>query len=73
MQELKESIAKLEWRVDGHEGEIKVLKDTSKELTKTLNDITQTLKQIKWIAVGAGAMFFADQFGISALFKLLAI
>lgn len=73
MQELKETVAKLEWRVDGHEAEIGGLKDTSRELTKTLNTITLTLKQIKWIAIGAGAMFFADQLGLSSMLKLFAL
>lgn len=55
MDQYKETVTKLEWRVDGHDNEITILKQTSGELKTTLETIIMTLKQIKWIAIGAGA------------------
>tara|TARA_Y100000015_G_C2316992_1_gene54820 strand:+ start:165 stop:380 length:216 start_codon:yes stop_codon:yes gene_type:complete len=71
MEQIKESVTKLEWRVDSHEEEIKLLKDTSAELRITLDAITLNLRQIKWIAIGAGAAVFANQFGLTAILKFL--
>ncbi len=71
MEQLKESVTKLTWRVDGHESEIQTLKDTSTELKTTLDAITRNLQQIKYIAVGGGLVVFADQVGLTAILRLL--
>jgi len=71
MEQLKESVTKLKWRVDGHETEIQTLKDTSSELKTTLDAITRNLQQIKYIAVGGGLVVFADQVGLTAILRLL--
>lgn len=71
MEQLKESVTKLTWRVDGHESEIQTLKDTSTELKTTLDAITKNLQQIKYIAVGGGLVVFADQVGLTAILRLL--
>jgi chromosome segregation ATPase len=71
MEQLKESVTKLTWRVDGHESEIQTLKDTSTELKVTLDAITRNLQQIKYIAVGGGLVVFADQVGLTAILRLL--
>ena len=73
MEQLKERVTKLEWHVEGLDEDIKDLSDTSLELKTTLTDITMTLKQIKWIALGAGVVLFADQFGVMSALKFLAI
>jgi len=73
MEQLKESVTKLEWRVDGHEGEIALLKETSSDLKKTLDLIILTLKQIKWIAIGAAGVVFADNLGLMGMLKLAAL
>jgi len=73
MEQLKESVTKLEWRVDGHEGEIALLKETSSELKTTLDLIILTLKQIKWIAIGAAIALFADKLGLMGVLKLAAL
>jgi len=73
MEQYNERLTKIEWRVDGHENEISILKQTSTDLKTTLEIITMTLKQIKWIAVGAGAVVFADQLGIMGALKLAAL
>jgi hypothetical protein len=71
--ELERRVVKLEYITEGHGEELSELKDTSEELRRTLGGIQATLSQIKWIAVGAGVMYFADQFGIASLFKILAV
>jgi len=73
MEQLKEDVTKLKWRVDGHENEISILKSTSSELKTTLDLITLTLKQIKWIAIGAAGVVFADNLGIMGMLKLAAL
>jgi len=73
MEQLKDSVTKLEWRVDGHDTEIGMLKDTSSELKMTLNGITKNLQQIKWIAIGGGLFLCADQMGITTALKLMGV
>jgi hypothetical protein len=73
MDPSKEAITKLEWRVDGHESEINLLKQTSGELKTTLDSIIKLLSQIKWIAVGAGGVVFADQIGLMGMLKLATL
>jgi len=71
--ELKAIVSKLEWRVDGHDEELDLLRDESRELKAILNTITNTLKQIKWIAVGGALVFFSEQIGITGMLKLAAL
>jgi len=71
MEQLKENVTKLTWRVDSHDIEISELKDTSSELKTTLDAITKNLQQIKWIAIGGGLFLFADQVGLTAVLRLL--
>jgi len=73
MDPSKEAFTKLEWRVDSHETDINMLKQTSVELKTTLDSIIELLRQIKWIAVGAGGVVFADQIGLMGILKLAAI
>jgi len=73
METKQESITKLEWRVDSHDVEIALLKQTSSELKTALEVITMTLKQIKWIAIGGAAVYCADQIGIMGILKLAAL
>jgi hypothetical protein len=73
MDSSQESIKKLEWRVDAHDDEINLLKQTSSELKQTLDSIIELLRQIKWIAVGAGGVVFADQIGLMGMLKLAAL
>jgi len=73
MEQLKEEVTKLTWRVDSHDSEITILKQTSGELKLTLDSIIELLRQIKWIAVGAGGVVFADQIGLMGILKLAAL
>lgn len=71
--DLERRVVKLEYITEGHGEELSELKDTSEELRRTLTGIQATLSQIKWIAVGAGVMYFAESFGLTALFKILTV
>jgi len=73
MDPSKEALTKLEWRVDGHDLDIKQLKQTASEFKTTLDSIIELLRQIKWIAVGAGGVVFADQIGLMGMLKLAAL
>jgi uncharacterized coiled-coil protein SlyX len=71
--DLETRLVKLEYITEGHSEELTELKDTSAELRSSLQGIQQTLAQIRWIAIGAGLMYFADQMGISSVLKVLAL
>ena len=73
MNEHNERVTKLEWRADSHDNEITSLKQTSVELKVTLCSIIELLRQIKWIAVGAGGVVFADQIGLMGILKLATL
>ena len=73
MDNIKEFVTELKWRVDGHENEIAILKESSSDLKKTLDLIILTLKQIKWLAIGAAAVIFADKLGFMGMLKLAAL
>ena len=69
----KEVVNKLTWRVDGHDNEIALLKETSQDFKKTLDLITLTLKQIKWLAMGGCAVYFSTEIGLMGVLKLAAL
>lgn len=71
MQELESRISKAEWTLELHENELNELKDTSDEMRQSLRAIQATLSQIKWVAIGVGLSYFAQQFGLSEFLKLL--
>lgn len=71
MQEIESRLSKAEWTLELHENELNELKDTSDEMRQSLRAIQATLSQIKWVAIGVGLSYFAQQFGLSQLFTLL--
>ena len=73
MEQFKEVVTKLEWRVDGHENEIALLKEASQDFKRTLDLITLTLKQIKWLAMGGCAVYFSTEIGLMGVLKLAAL
>jgi hypothetical protein len=68
---LETRVNKVEWTIERHQENIRTLFDTSEELRVSLTGIHQTLVQIKWFALGMSCLYMADQFGLSAIFKLL--
>tara|TARA_Y100000994_G_scaffold156697_1_gene128361 strand:+ start:4472 stop:4693 length:222 start_codon:yes stop_codon:yes gene_type:complete len=73
MDELKQQVERLEWRVDLHEEQLTTLKDNATELKTQLDAINRSLLQIKWFVVGGGLVFFADTMGLTALVKMVGI
>ncbi len=73
MDELKQQVERLEWRVDLHEEQLKALQDSATELKEQLDCINKSLLQIKWFVVGGGLVLFADTMGLTTLFKLVGI
>lgn len=72
-QSNKEAITKLEWRVDGHDIALKEHNKGIDDLTTAVSEIALMHKQTKWMAMGAAVVYFADQFGLTAALKFLAI
>ena len=71
--EIEQRVAKLEWIVDGHAEEIKEIRDTSEATREALVQIQKNLSQIKYIAVGAGLMFFLREIGLMDLIKIFTL
>lgn len=71
--DIETRINKAEWTLERHDESINELRGVSKELKSSLYSIHQTLVQIKWFAVGAAAIVFFNQFGLSTVFKLIGI
>jgi hypothetical protein len=73
MHELEVRVVKLEATQEFHDRELKELKNTGAKMESSLVDIKDTLKQVKWVAVGALlVIIFGDEKGIGAgLWKLL--
>ena len=73
MHELEVRVVKLEATQEFHDRELKELKSTGAKMESSLDDIKDTLKQVKWVAVGALLVIvFGDEKGIGAgLWKLL--
>lgn len=73
MQELENRVSKVEWTLEHHAEALEGLQDSTADFRKSLHAIEATLSQIKWFAIGASALYFADQFGITQAFKLLGL
>lgn len=64
-QDHENRIVKLEMTSDFHEKEISALKQMDVNMQKSLTEIRDILKQVKWVAVGALAMFIAEKTGLA--------
>lgn len=71
--DIETRLNKTEWVIEQHDNSINELRGVSRELKKSLYSIHQTLVQIKWFAVGAAVIVFANQMGIGSLFRLIGI
>jgi len=66
-------VERLELRVDYHEREIQELREDHHKLRTALTEISDSLKQIKWIAVGAIFYSVATESGLLAALKMLVM
>ena len=73
MDDIQRTLDKVIWRVDTHEGAIRDLRQNANELRERLDDISSTLLQIKFISIGIGLVYFAEQLGFADILKTLAL
>lgn len=66
---IDQRVLKLELIVDGHQEDLRELRDASKMLKTSLEAIEATLQQIKWLAVGGAIMLVANEVGIVKVIK----
>lgn len=73
MDDLKQLIDRLEWRVDSHEEQLKVLQQNAVALKDQLDAINKSLLQIKWFVVGGVICFLSEQLGLLNILKLIGV
>jgi hypothetical protein len=71
MENIEHRVVKLEFKADLHSQLIETLQSNSKDLKHSLQAIEKTLLQIKWLAIGAGVVLTANEFGIIKAFKIV--
>lgn len=69
----KEAITKLEWRVDVHDVRLNEQASDVQKLTDAVTDIANMHRQTKWMGLGAGVVYFSDQFGLLSAIKFLSL
>ena len=70
MENLKQQIDRLVWRVDAHDAQLKVLQQNAIALKDQLDAINKSLLQIKWFVVGGVICFLSEQLGLLNILKL---
>ena len=69
---MSEQLQKLEWRVDTHEKEIALLRDTTQQLETNLESINRTLIQIRGVSIGIGLFYCASTVGFGDILRALS-
>jgi hypothetical protein len=69
----REAITKLEWRVDVHDVRLNEQASDVEELTHAVTAIADMHRQTKWMGLGAGVVYFSDQFGLISALKFLSL
>jgi len=73
MDDLKQQVDRLEWRVDLHEEQLKSLQDNAAELKEQLDCINKSLAQIKWLVVGGAVVYWGQAMGLGQFLKLVGV
>ena len=73
MEDLKQQVDRLEWRVDLHEEQLTVLQQNAVALKDQLDAINKSLLQIKWFVVGGVICWLSEQLGLINILKLLGV
>jgi len=73
MEELKQQVERLEWRVDLQDEQLKMLTANANELRGMLDSINRTLLQIKWLVVGGAVVYWSQSMGLFSALKLLGV
>jgi len=71
MDDLKQHVDRLEWRVDAHDEQLSALTAQAEGLRSMLDNINRTLMQIKWLVVGGAVVYFAQEMGFSQFIKVI--
>jgi uncharacterized coiled-coil protein SlyX len=70
-QDLETRVVRLEVKTDNHEEDIKELRKSTVDLSRTMTSIEKNLSQIKYLAIGALTVVVAQTIGLDKAFKLL--
>ena len=73
MEQIKQQVERLEWRVDLQDEQLKMLTANANELRGMLDSINRTLLQIKWLVVGGAVVWGGQSMGLGSFFKLVGV
>ena len=73
MEQIKQQVERLEWRVDLQDEQLKTLSANANELRGMLDSINRTLLQIKWLVVGGAVVWWGQSMGLGSFFKLVGV
>lgn len=73
METVDQRLLKLELIVEGHQEDLRELRDASRLLKNSLEAIEKTLQQIKYLAIGGAAVLIANEVGITQAIKKILL
>jgi len=73
MEDIRQHVDRLEWRVDAHDEQLSTLTAQAEGLRGMLDNINRTLLQIKWLVVGGAVVYFAQEMGFSQFIKVMGV
>jgi prefoldin subunit 5 len=73
MEQIKQQVERLEWRVDLQDEQLKMLTANANELRGMLDSINRTLLQIKWLVVGGAVVYWSQSMGLFSALKILGV
>jgi|14_taG_2_1085336.scaffolds.fasta_scaffold00180_24 hypothetical protein len=73
MDDLKQQVDRLEWRIDLHEEQLATLQKNAVVFKDQLDAINQSLMQIKWFVVGGVICWLSEQLGLLGILKLIGV
>ena len=73
MEDIRQHVDRLEWRVDAHDEQLSTLTAQAEGLRGMLDNINRTLMQIKWLVVGGAVVYFAQEMGFSQFIKVMGV
>lgn len=68
-ESIDQRVLKLELIVEGHQEDLRELRDASKMLKTSLEAIEATLQQIKYLVIGGAVVLLANEVGIVKAIK----
>ena len=71
VEALENRVVRLEVKADNHDDDIKELRKSTSDLSRTMASIEKNLSQIKYLAFGALAVVIAQTIGLDKAIKIL--